>query len=342
MPSRLDDLGGPGWALSLAESADCGLLVLSSEAEIIWVNPWFCNIIGHTPEGSFNDCLVPDGQAKLQHSLSRLLTSGSRAATEGFVSELITGNDAGQSISVSLSTAPNSPDSDTLVNATVVLVGNLEAAEQERILLQEILHRTKNLLAIIQAMAGQTSRSQATKQEFVNRFKRRIQGLSATHDLLARYNWRPVLIEDLVNRQMHTLVRSRDERITVSGPELRLAPQYAQPLGLALHELLANAMQHGSLTCPTGGIAIEWGVEPELQSSAVEFYMSWLEHGDRPVIQPESTGFGTLVTTDMLKQSLSCSVAANYEPTGLSWRLNGPFSTLISGNEHASAPPRNY
>ena len=342
MPSPFEEFGQPDWATSLLNTAACGMLVLSSEGEILWANPWFCNLIGRTPIGDFRDCMVETGGKGLDEILATLLASDVGDATDNFSTQLIGSDDRRQAVSLSLSKGAVGQDGNTLINATVTLISDLEAAEQERILLQEILHRTKNLLAVIQSMASQTARGHASKQDFVAQLKSRIQGLSATHDLLVRHNWRPVLVNDLVNRQMRTLIASQDMRISAEGPELRLAPQFAQPLGLALHELLANALQHGALSNDAGRVVIEWNVDEDDANEAVEFRMSWLEQGGPPVVEPDKFGFGRIVTTDMLEQSLGCVVGSEFQPSGFSWNFHAPFAVLISGNDHVRAPSRNY
>src|SRR6516165_6922635 len=127
--------------------------------------------------------------------------------------------------------------------------------------MREINHRAKNMLSVVDAIAHQTATR--NPEDFVERFSERIQALSANQDLLVRNEWNGVEIKDLVLAQLAHFADLIGSRITLDDLKLRLNPASAQAIGLALHELTANAGKCGALSQDTGELEIGWGIEAE-------------------------------------------------------------------------------
>ncbi len=131
-----------------------------------------------------------------------------------------------------------------------------------RTLLRELVHRSKNLLAVVQAMARQTANGAPSIEDFQRKFSARLQALSMAHDLLVSQDWRGASMCDLVRKQMAYCldVAQGDlgKRALIEGPPIMLKPEAAQNIGLALHELAVNALTHGALSCENGRIEIRW------------------------------------------------------------------------------------
>ncbi len=200
--------------------------------------------------------------------------------------------------------------------------------EHQSFLLREILHRSKNLLAVIQAMASQTASQTDTVDRFITQFKKRVQGLSMSHDLLVRENYVGVSLEELVRGQLRTLISDGDlTRVHLSGPSLTVAPAAAQALGLAFHELGTNAVRFGALSQPHGDLAIDWGITRAGDDDV--FVMSWQESDGPAVEQPEWSGFGRMVVEDHVAQSLDGDVTLVFRPVGVQWELRAPTNCLV-------------
>jgi hypothetical protein len=114
-----------------------------------------------------------------------------------------------------------------------------EREEKERLLMEEINHRAKNMLSVVHSIAKKTATQ--TPEDFIERFSGRIHALSATQNLLVWNVWDGVEIEDLVRAQLGHFADLVGSRIATDGPKLRMMPASAQAIGLALHELATNA-----------------------------------------------------------------------------------------------------
>ncbi len=168
--------------------------------------------------------------------------------------------------------------------------------EYVHLLTREVNHRVKNMLSVVSAIAHRTAAK--NPQDFVERFSERIQALSANQDLLIRNEWKGVDVKDLDRAQLAHFVSLIDSRIAVRGPRLRLKPESAQAVGLALHELATNAGKYGALSTNEGRVDIWW------QAAANMFTMSWTENNGPPVVAPTRRGFGSTVINTMAKYSL--------------------------------------
>ncbi len=119
--------------------------------------------------------------------------------------------------------------------------------------MRELTHRTKNLLSVVQAMSLQIAKTSPSLDDFTTRFSARLQSLSGSHDLLVQQNWEGVSMADLARSQLGHYADAIGSRITLTGPAVRLSPDAAQNIGMALHELSTNAAKHGALSAQEDG-----------------------------------------------------------------------------------------
>ncbi len=196
------------------------------------------------------------------------------------------------------------------------------------LLMREVTHRSKNLLAIIQAMARQTVKDSITAAEFEQRFSARLRGLAASHDLLAARDWHGAAIGELVRWQLGPALETAGSRIVMEGPDLYLNPEAAQNIGLAFNELASNAARFGALSGPTGRVSIAWSVDPEGVEGR-RFRISWHESGGPEVSQPRRTGFGHKVVERLTARALDGVVDLSFPASGLVWTLHIPASFVL-------------
>jgi PAS domain S-box-containing protein len=193
-----------------------------------------------------------------------------------------------------------------------------------RFLMREIAHRSKNLLAVIQAMARQTAVTAGSAHDFEQIFSARLQALAASHDILMDEDWHGASIDELVRTQVGHYVDLIGTRIELAGPEMMLKPEAAQNLGLALHELATNAAKYGALSKEEGRVEIRWDLDPG------RFRIAWQEIGGPPVSPPAREGFGHKVVTRIVTLALEGKVDLRFEPSGLVWKLDIPDKHILT------------
>ncbi len=200
-----------------------------------------------------------------------------------------------------------------------------------RDLMAEVNHRSRNLLAVAQAIARSGVANAKTVEEFQERFSERLLGLAASQDLLTDRNWRGVPLEFLVRAQT---ARCQQKNLVSGGPEILLNPNATQTLGLALRELCDNALRHGALSGDGGEVSLHWRIDDSGAEPMLE--MTWRERG-RPCVKPASTqGFGKVVIERLTAAGLNASSILSFEPEGVVWRLVAPLKDVV--NAEASDP----
>lgn len=185
-------------------------------------------------------------------------------------------------------------------------------------LLRELAHRTKNVLAIVQAIASHTAPQEPTALNYAAALKARIAALSYTHDLVAEQEWRGARLLSLAARQVAHFVEPDCPRVALQGPDLLIKPAAAQHLGLALHELGANAVQHGALSVPTGKVSLCWHVD-EKPPGQRRLQIAWVESHGPPPTHPQRKRFGCLVLERLVPEGLGCSASISFHEGGLRW-----------------------
>ena len=188
-----------------------------------------------------------------------------------------------------------------------------QQAEHIGLLLNEVNHRSKNMLMKIRAIARRT---QGVTPEFLESFDRRLSSLSVNQDILVRQNWRDVPLSELVALQLRFLGEGQ-RQIDIAGPDAALNPRAAEAVGMALYELATNSLKYGALSTVEGNVAIHWEADPESN----RFAMRWTEQGGPETVVPQNTGFGTTLILDVPRQSLDAQVALDYHSTGVTWSL---------------------
>ncbi|MCP8886541.1 sensor histidine kinase [Devosia ureilytica] len=204
-----------------------------------------------------------------------------------------------------------------------------EASEQRmtadrdiHFLMRELAHRSKNQMAVIAAMAKQTARGASDINTYVAALERRIMGLARSTDLLLAHGRAGVMLADLVDQQLAAFRPPEPGRLTISGPELRINPQGAQILGMALHELATNATRYGAFAESAGRLDLTWTIDADTLS------MRWREHLGRPLVVGERSGFGTIVLRTMVGGALGAQVDRVTHAEGVEWQFAVPLAAL--------------
>ena len=211
-----------------------------------------------------------------------------------------------------------------LTCASVDVTERKEGEAHLRMLMRELTHRSKNLLAVIQAMARQTARHTGSVEGFLNQFSARLQALAASHDLLVRESWHGASLRELIQSQLAAYIGSGGDQLAVNGEPVALKPEAAQNLGLALHELAVNAAKFGALSVPGGRVSIVWS----LQNNAID--LNWREQNGPKVKARRKKGFGSMVIERNLARALDAQVDMEFEPDGLRCHVVIPASQILA------------
>nr|WP_306267061.1 sensor histidine kinase [Pararhizobium sp. IMCC3301] len=248
----------------------------------------------------------------LSASIRRLARMADRMGEGGIVSPISSNINEFNIVAKTLSTASFDRD---------------RAEEQLRIVMDELAHRSKNLMAIIQATIRQSARGATSVDEFKEVIVGRIGGLGRSIDLLTQTHWKNISLEGLVKHHLQNFMNS-DAQLTVTGKPILLKSEAVQNLGLALHELATNAVKYGSLSTPRGSVEIGWETFSGSDDSE-QFRLTWVEKGGPPSAPPERSSFGTQITTTHMEAAFIGNVDLEYARDGLRWSLKAPLRNFV-------------
>jgi len=214
-----------------------------------------------------------------------------------------------------------------LLLAYVLLVqrrnGDLQAlvdAQAERetdraAFVRELNHRVKNTLSNVTSIIALTRRGAPDLDSFADSLLERVRALAASHSLLDGGQWGPTDLKALVQAQLSGHDKT-GRRIEIDGPNVLISPNDALTVGLALHELVTNAVRYGALSTDEGRISVRWTVE-----GAEQIIVDWTESGGPPVTAPVKRGFGLNLIERALAQELGQPITIDFDPAGLHCRF---------------------
>jgi two-component sensor histidine kinase len=181
------------------------------------------------------------------------------------------------------------------------------------LLVEELNHRVKNTLAILQSIAAQTFRS-ASKAER-EKFEGRLGALAEAHNLLSREKWQGSELQDVINRVLQPYLLNNAARMRMFGPQVPLSPRVAVVLSMIVHEMATNAAKYGALSNDSGTIALDWEVITE--NTGPKLRMIWTEAGGPPVVVPVQRGFGSRLIERSARDQLDGEATVDFLPRGV-------------------------
>lgn len=214
--------------------------------------------------------------------------------------------------------APIRDDQGAILGAIVAVtdIDDIKNAEiHNRMMNRELHHRVNNSLAMIQGIANITARTALDFPSFQHGFSHRVQCLSRISTLLVQTSWERTPLRELVLVALSCSSHDYGDRVSISGETVELRSAVASALGLALNELLANAEQHGALSDDDGRISIDWRVDRE--GDRPRLILNWTETGGPTVENPQQTGVGHFLITNVLARQMGGDVRLSYHAEGL-------------------------
>jgi two-component system CheB/CheR fusion protein len=217
--------------------------------------------------------------------------------------------------------ARNGSGEELILLAVEEITERKRADERQEILIRELSHRVKNVLATVQAIMTLTSRQNLSMDAFRMAFEGRLQALSQAHNLLVEKDWAGTDIERLVTQTLQPYRTGTGTRITVHGPTVTLRPQAGVALVMILHELATNAAKYGALSVPTGKLEVRWHRDADDD----RVHLRWHESGGPAVTPPKRRGFGTKLIPLSTAHELGGEAHLEFPPEGLCCELIFPL-----------------
>ncbi|WP_233236369.1 CheR family methyltransferase [Bordetella sp. LUAb4] len=209
---------------------------------------------------------------------------------------------------------------DGIVIAFVDITGMIHAEERQNVLIAELQHRTRNLLAVIQSIAQQTLPADPALQTF----RSRLSALGRLQGLIGEADGNLVNLDEIVRLEFSALGMADSGRISIEGPVVPLSVSNVQTIALALHELATNAVKYGALKDDDARLDVRWAVETD-QGGGEFLAIDWNEQGVQRVPDASKVGFGRQLIEKALKYTLKARSELRFNQDGISCRIEIPL-----------------
>jgi PAS domain S-box-containing protein len=210
-----------------------------------------------------------------------------------------------------------------LIGVVMDIDARKQAQELQSVLNQELSHRLKNQLALVQGIVTQSLRKATDLSTARDTIVQRLVVLAQAHDLVVSGLSERAVLHDVIAKTVHLHDDGNAGRFELAGPDLEVGPRAALSLSLVLHELATNAVKYGSLSANGGKVTISWG----LAGASDEFFLNWREMNGPTVVEPHSPGFGTrLIRSGIAGESSQVDI--NFAPSGLICTLRVALADL--------------
>jgi two-component sensor histidine kinase len=211
-----------------------------------------------------------------------------------------------------------------LIQAGVEAHAHDVASKLQAVLIGELHHRVKNILAIASAIASQSLRDAVSVDAAAATIATRLAALGVSHDLLIRESWTGAGCRTLIENAILAFQTEGLKQFTITGDNIAISSGPAVALSMVIHELSTNAMKYGALSVPDGRVSIVWSVDLETE----RFKLIWTESNGPVVIEPAKKSFGSRFIEQALPGQLQGEARLVFEPTGLVCDVNIPITSL--------------
>src|SRR4051812_5353253 len=301
------------------EQAAVGIKQMAlADGRILAANGALCRMLGYTAEKLVGlrtvDIIHPEDLAVEQAQLARLLAGeiASYAIEKRYLRK------GGAPVWVRVTTSiPRTAAARERYRISVVedVTARKQAEEHQRLLLGELSHRVKNMLAVVRGIALHSLGSGRPLGEAREILEQRLTALATAHGLLTATDWRGASLRDLVAAE----IAPYEGRVAVEGSEVMLPPNVALSLALVLHELATNALKYGALSAPGGRVRVRWSRQ------GGKLRLAWREEGGPAVVPPTRRGFGSMLIERSVAHNLGGTARLDFRPEGLAYEVELPL-----------------
>ena len=195
-------------------------------------------------------------------------------------------------------------------------------AAQQDLLLHELSHRVKNILAVVQSLVTRTLSEERSMSDARDVLTERLLALGRAHEVLMRTEWKGASLRDIVEAELAPF----STRVAIEGPGVIVNGGMVQTFALLLHELATNAAKHGSLSVESGKVTIEWSIKGVGEDKRFRF--KWEERDGPAVKPPPRRGFGTTLLEGAIPSDLNVKPRISFEPGGFVYEIDAPLKAV--------------
>src|SRR5215510_7274801 len=314
------------WLASIVESSDDAIISSNIGRVITTWNNAAGRLYGYTADeviGRPVTILIPPDRHDEQRTIFQRIIRAERIKNY----ETVRQRKDGSSVDVSLTISPVKNEEGKIVGASSITRDITErklAEAREKMLMAELDHRVKNVLARVDMVALSTRNGRSSIDEYARSLKGRIQSMAAAHALLSQKGWHDVGLEALVRNQFAPY--AADANIAIHGTDVTLTAAAIQAMGMALHELVTNAVKYGALSMPTGRVTVSWERKPNGHVTNLVF--AWREFDGPPGPVEAKSGYGTRLIRELVPHELGGTVDLEFAAEGVSCRIEFPLQQV--------------
>jgi PAS domain S-box-containing protein len=318
---------------SLVEQANDIVAMLDLDMRFSSVNPAVERLLGYSPEELVGTPLaryVPKEQLPLHKSMLDRKIGGD--ATTQYEMQLLGKDGQRFTLEVNSKLMFDAKGNAIGVHAIARDIGERKNAEaRQTLLIRELQHRTRNMLAVIQSIVSNTLARSRDMESAKDAIVGRLHALARAQEFVSSGPAAGVSLRDL----LESVLSGFATRATIQGAPLIIGGSFAQSLALVLHELATNATKYGALSTPDGRLLVAWEVTHPADGPLLTF--SWSERGGPPVKMPVEEGFGSL----LISQALQGAAQIAFDESGLKFTLEVPLerATRASNVNGSQADP---
>jgi PAS domain S-box-containing protein len=307
------------WYASIVENSDDSIITKNLDGIIMSWNKGAERVFGYTAEeavGKPVTILIPPERLDEEPRILGRVRRGERIDHY----ETVRQRKDGSLINISLTVSPVKNAEGKIVGASKIardITDRKRSDEHIATLAREAEHRTKNILATVQATVN-LSQSE-TPGDLKRAIEGRIQALANVHTLFVESRWKGAELSTLARQELAPYLHDNTARADINGPQLLLAPNTAQTIAMILHELATNAAKYGALSVPKGCVEVKWAVSND------QVILNWIEKGGPPVNEPTRQGFGTRVMERIVKYQHKGDIRPDWRAEGLSCEIILPM-----------------
>jgi len=315
-----------GDRLAIFNTVVDGVITIDHSGTIKNLNPAAATLFGYSPEeiiGSNIKMLMPELRCP-EHDGDRVkqLETG-QAKTSGPCGGELTGKRKdGSAVPIELAIGEVDVAGRKIYTGIVRDITERKRTEEHQALLvAELDHRVKNILAQVAVVASSTRQSSRSIDEFLQSLDGRIQSMAAAHSLLSKNGWQSVGLDSLVRNELAPYTVGANA--TISGTDVALPSVKIQALARVLHELATNAAKYGALSVPSGQVSVSWDLKPD--GDGANLILAWQEHGGPPVESEVQSSYGTNLIRNLIPHELGGKVELMFASQGVSCRIEIPI-----------------